>query len=125
MNMTHRSSQAQTDKYLRYWHDRISASSVQSTRLAQQAYKDARVIALMLVEKYHVTRVVLFGSLARRRFDAESDIDLAVAGLATGELFTAMADANALSRFWIDLKPLEELEPHFYTRVLETGDVLI
>ncbi|MEZ4583978.1 MAG: nucleotidyltransferase domain-containing protein [Caldilineaceae bacterium] len=67
----------------------------------------------MLRERFSATRVILFGSLARGRFRLDSDIDLAVAGLAKGDLFRAMAGALEFTNRWVDIKPLEEVDPHF------------
>jgi predicted nucleotidyltransferase len=49
-----------------------------------------------------VRQVILFGSLAKKQFTAESDIDLTVAGLASEDFFMAYAEINRLSRFRID-----------------------
>jgi predicted nucleotidyltransferase len=64
---------------------------------------------------------VLFGSLASGRFQPDSDIDLAVAGLTAAAFFPALAQASRLSEFPIDLKPIEDLTPPFRMRVLMTG----
>lgn len=54
-----------------------------------------------------------------------SDIDLAVAGIPPEHYFNALAAVNRLSdSFRIDLKPLEDLEPPFYQRVIQTGECL-
>ena len=79
---------------------------------------DVRVLA----DRYPIRRIILFGSLARGNFAPGSDIDLAVEGLPPGDYFTALAAANCLTRFWVDLKPLEELQPRFRERVLATGE---
>jgi len=68
--------------------------------------------------------VILFGSMTRDRFDAESDIDLAVEGLPAATYFAILSEANQMSSRWVDLKLWEDLEPYFQSRVLETGEVL-
>ena len=88
---------------------------------AARSRAEAEAIAAMLRERFGATRVILFGSLARGRFRLDSDIDLAVAGLAKGDLFRAMADALEFTNRWVDIKPLEEVDPHFRLRILETG----
>lgn len=88
---------------------------------AARSRAEAEAIAAMLRERFGATRVVLFGSLARGRFRLDSDIDLAVAGLAKGDLFRAMGDAMALTDRWVDIKPLEDVDPHFRRRIFETG----
>jgi predicted nucleotidyltransferase len=108
--------------YVIYWRQRQAQERVACLRLAQQARADASRIAAMLRRDFGVTRVVLFGSLARGRFLPDSDIDLAVEGLAATALFAALAQASELSQAPVDLKPLEDLDPHFKGRVLATGE---
>lgn len=57
-------------------------------------------------------------------FCETSDIDLAVEGIPPEDYFTVLAKINNMSDRWIDLKPIESLDPHFLKRVLETGDCL-
>ena len=54
---------------------------MRSARLAAQARADAEQIAAMLRSRFGAQRVLLFGSLVQGRFDATSDLDLAVAAL--------------------------------------------
>lgn len=94
---------------------------MRSARLAAQARADAEQIAAMLRSRFGAQRVLLFGSLVQGRFDATSDLDLAVADLSPDDFFPAVAQAGKLSDFPIDLKPLEALAPHFLEEVLRTG----
>lgn len=71
---------------------------------------------------FGVTRILLFGSLAKGKFNAGSDIDLAVADLPPDLLFLAIARAGKLSEFPIDLKPLDALSEHFLRRIMESGE---
>lgn len=87
-----------------------------------QARHDAVQIAAMLRRDFGATRVLLFGSLVKGRFNARSDIDLAVADLPPNLLFLAIAQAGKLSEFPIDLKPLEALSEHFLRRIMESGE---
>lgn len=123
--ISHASSPAPSmSTYAEFWRARQASAQRLNQRLAQQAQSDARQIADMLRTSYKVTRVVLFGSLVNGQFHARSDIDLAVEGLAPGDFFQALAQASKLSDFPIDLKPFEELVPHFAARVLATGEVI-
>jgi len=70
---------------------------------------------------FGATQIIVFGSLVKDRFDAQSDIDLAIEGIPPEDYFTAMAAANQISHQWVDLKPIESLEPHFLQVVLKTG----
>jgi len=78
----------------------------------------------VLTRQYGVRRVILFGSLRKGRFVEESDIDLAVEGLRRADFYEALGAVNRLSRWWVDLKPLEDLEPFFRERVLREGEQL-
>lgn len=112
------------DKYLKYWRDRRQQEQLKNQQLAQQARREAQQMAEALVKEFGATKIILFGSLARGRFGGDSDIDLAVEGISPEQFFTALAAVNRLTNRWVDLKPLEALEPHFYQRVLATGEVL-
>jgi uncharacterized protein len=110
--------------YIDYWRDRHAAQKRYHQQLAQEARLEAGRIAEFLVHHYNVRRVILFGSLVRDRFATESDIDLAVEGLPSAPYFEILAQVNQLASRWVDLKRWEDLEPHFQSRVLETGEVI-
>jgi len=110
------------DPYLTRWRRRRLVLEAQRQRLAMQARHDAVQIAAMLRRDFGATRVLLFGSLVKGRFNARSDIDLAVADLPPNLLFLAIAQAGKLSEFPIDLKPLEALSEHFLRRIMESGE---
>ena len=112
------------DKYRRYWQDQNRRQQELRSQLAAEARSQAEQIAALLVERFQATQVILFGSLTRQRFTEVSDIDLAVAGIPPGQFFEALAAANQVTNRWVDLKPLEDLEPYFYRRVIATGEVL-
>ncbi len=110
------------EPYLTYWRRRRAEARGRSRQLARQARADAAQIAAMLRREFGATRVLLFGSLARGRFLPDSDIDLAVEGLPAAVFFPALAQAGKMSRFPVDLKPLEDLDPYFKSKVLATGE---
>jgi predicted nucleotidyltransferase len=110
------------DRYVAHWKRRRAAQFAANQRLAAKARADLSRVIHALATHYPIQRMILFGSLARGGFAPGSDIDLAVEGLPPGDYFTALAEANRLTRFWVDLKPLEELQPHFRERVLATGE---
>ncbi len=111
-----------SSSYVTYWRRRQAWEHRHSLHLARQARRAALRIAAMLRRDFGVTQVVLFGSLVRGRFQPDSDIDLAVAGLRATDFFAALAQAAKLSEFSIDLKPLEDLDLYFRERVLATGE---
>lgn len=103
-------------EYVEHWRRR---QALEGKRNRRQARHDAERIAAMLRKKFGATRIVLFGSLVAERFSANSDIDLAVDGLAPADYFLALVEAGKLP---VDLKPLGELFPHVRNRVLATGE---
>lgn len=110
--------------FVTYWKQQQTLLEHQNRQAAHRARRDLEPIVQLLRERYRVQHIILFGSLAKGQFTTRSDIDLAVAGLAPANFFTALADANQLSQFKVDLKPLEKLHPHFYHRVLSQGETL-
>jgi predicted nucleotidyltransferase len=111
-------------KYIDYWRDRQMKEQMFHKKLADQARQEVKLIVNLLIQQYDVRQVILFGSLTRDRFVAESDIDLAVEGLPPASYFEILAQVNRLASRWVDLKLWEDLDPHFKSRVLETGEVL-
>lgn len=112
------------EKYLNYWRRRIATQQKQREKRVQETRREVESIVTALVERFGVTRAILFGSLVKGHFAPNSDIDLAVEGIAAQEYFAAVALANQIASRWVDLKPLEDLTPHFRRRVLETGEVI-
>ncbi len=112
-------------KYVDYWRDRQAKEKQYHQALAAQAWVDVQKIAKLLVSEFGATQVIVFGSLVKNdRFDAESDLDIAVAGIPPEDFFPAMSAANCITQQWVDLKPIEALDPYFLQRVLETGKMI-
>ncbi|MCU0570917.1 MAG: nucleotidyltransferase domain-containing protein [Oculatellaceae cyanobacterium Prado106] len=110
--------------HLVYWQKRLAEEKQEAQQQTAQAWKDAQSIARLLRQQFGATQVILFGSLVKGRLTKASDIDIAVADVPEDQFFAAVAAVNRLSHRWVDLKPLEALESHFYQRVLETGKSL-
>lgn len=68
--------------------------------------------------------MILFGSLAWRRFGPASDIDVAVEGLAPGRFFRAHAELAREITLPVDLKLLSECPPLLRRRIEEEGVTL-
>lgn len=113
-----------TNNFVRYWKKQQAKKRRQHRALTQEARSELGQIEQVLRDRYGAQKIILFGSLAKDRFTEESDIDLAVAGLAPTEFFDAYAEVNRLSRFRVDLKPLDRLDSHFYHRILTQGEIL-
>jgi len=107
--------------HLAYWHQAMARQSEARRQAQAAAWEAVRQMAACLRQEFGATRVIAFGSLVRDRFSDDSDIDLAAANIPAQRYFEAVARVNEFSPRWVDLKPLEELEPHFYRRVLSTG----
>jgi predicted nucleotidyltransferase len=97
--------------------ERRSAAAERASRLRASL---PRVTGL-LRRKHGVTRVLLFGSLATGSATTESDIDLAVEGLATERYFDALADLMEIVAGPADLVRLEEASSSLRQRILEEG----
>jgi predicted nucleotidyltransferase len=80
-----------------------------------------REALLVLAERYGVSNVRVFGSVARGEDDAQSDIDLLVTPLAGTSLFELMDLEEELQRLLgrkIDLVSDRGLSPFFKDRIL-------
>lgn len=79
----------------------------------------------ILVREYHVSKIILTGSLAdKHRFGFHSDIDLCVEGLPDKLYFKAVGELLIeADEFDIDIVPLESITPEMRERI-EKGKVL-
>lgn len=111
-------------RHIDYWRQRQAEQIEEQHRLTQQAWEDVDQVNVLLRQEFGAIRAIVFGSLVRGGFHQNSDIDIAAEGIPTADYFAAVAAINRVSRRWVDLKPLESLEPHFRERVLATGKVL-
>ena len=78
-------------------------------------------LARLLVRDFGVTRVVLFGSVARGQVNDGSDIDLAVEGLADADYFRALGALAGATPFDIDLVPLRDASPGMLESIRTEG----
>lgn len=91
----------------------------------QQGWQVARQAAHLLKQEFNATRVILFGSMVElRRVHLESDIDIAVEGLADERYLTAVAALLDLSAFFVDLVQLEHVPPEIRAAIAQQGIVL-
>ena len=79
----------------------------------ERAWRVAHTAAEVLRQQYGATRVVVFGSAARREwFTPWSDIDLAAWGIAPDAFFRAVAAVTGISpEFKVDLVAPEDCQP--------------
>ena len=111
-------------KYIDYWRSRQAKRIAQVKVWEDAAWLQVKKVACLLRDRFGASRIIVFGSLVRDRFGEDSDIDIAVEGMASADFFEALAAVNASGDRWIDLKPIESLEPRFRDRVLQTGRVV-
>lgn len=110
--------------YVEAWRQRLAAEREAAEAGRAAAMEEARRAAKILVERFGVSRVILFGSLAWRKFGPTSDIDLAVEGLEARRFFRADAELAREIPRPVDLKLLSECPPLLRSRIEEEGVTL-
>ncbi len=102
------------------------AQAQKRKELHAQASEDAEAILGMIIEKYSPSRVIQWGSVLNpETFREYSDIDFAVEGITDPAAYFAMTgDAEALTRFPVDIVQLEHLEPEYRELLLSKGRVV-
>ncbi len=98
-------------------------AAVEARRLVIRGKLSA--LADMLRTRYGAQRVMVFGSLAWGGFHAQSDVDVAVEGIASERLWQATTDANEGMPATVELFALESLPQSFRQRVLAEGELLV
>jgi uncharacterized protein len=88
---------------------------------AERLFAASAHVRALLVGRYGAERVWLFGSLVAGQPTIESDVDLAVEGLASSAYFSALADLMALFHGPVDLVRLEDAPESLRERVLSEG----
>lgn len=83
------------ESYRRGWKKQEEKRRSNLKKRKDKLLEVANKAAKLLREKYHVDRVLLFGSLAREDIEVslQSDVDLAVYGLNPEEFFEAQGDS--------------------------------
>lgn len=81
----------------------------------------AQQVAQILKEKFHIAKVVLFGSILDfETFTLWSDIDIAVWGLDPNKTLSAIEEIHNLSEsIDINLVDINTVKPEIYQRILE------
>lgn len=89
----------------------------------QESAKDtAAALANVLKERFHASKVMLFGSVTRTDFSQWSDIDLAVWGISTSEYYKAVAYASGYSSvFKVDLVDAEDCSQSLLQHITRNG----
>ena len=91
-----------------------------------RAWEAAHRAAGVLRTEFAADNVIAFGSLpSEGQFDADSDIDLAVSGIAPKRFFRAWADAgNVTGEFDLDLVDFSDCGPALLEKISTDGKPL-
>ena len=96
--MDSRISAEQMEIYKRTARSRLQSEKALIEERRTRAWELARKAADLLRQDFHVSQVLVFGSLIQEgRFHLSSDVDLAVWGLNSGNWLRAMSAAHELS----------------------------
>lgn len=111
------------------WQDYHPGTTVDQNQLTSRwegAWAVARTAAQLLRGQFGATRVVAFGSLARRDwFTPWSDVDLAAWGIPAQAFYQAVAAVTGLSpEFRVDLVAHEDCQPAL-RRVIEQDGIAL
>jgi predicted nucleotidyltransferase len=88
----------------------------------ESAKETARALANVMKERFHASKVMLFGSATRVDFSQWSDIDLAVWGISTSDYFKAVAYASGYSSiFKVDLVDAEDCSQSLLQHITQHG----
>ena len=117
-----------TSKYQPYidaWKTRTRSSRDRRRDQESTARSTARRLAEVLAQEFKVTRVFLFGSLAREGdFHSRSDLDLAVEGLAKRRYLAAVERLEEEAGIQVDLIDLSEANDRALRAIGKEGRLL-
>jgi len=99
-------------------------SSAEARRLALAIRRLLPALVEVLVGEFGVRRVVLFGSLTKGIAHRDTDVDLAVEGLAPEQYFAALTRCAEVARRNVDLVPIDEAQPDLLRIITTKGEVL-
>jgi uncharacterized protein len=110
-------------EYIQAWQERFEYEAFQAAERKKKALEAAKKMAGLLLKKYMVSAVYVFGSvvLPDKPFTEASDIDIAVSGLAVSDFFKAWRELESLTDFRVDLLELEHCPADFRPIILSQG----
>lgn len=114
----------QWDQYLHHQRVQVRRQDAAIDARRQHARAVAADLAVLLAREFGVCRVLLFGSVVAEGFSLQSDIDLAVFGLAPDRFFEAWSALAQASDFAVDLIALETASESLRSVVLSEGVTL-
>ena len=89
----------------------------------QDILQDIRKIESTL-RRHGAAKIILYGSLARGDYRADSDIDICVAGLPAKEFFRALAECLMNTQRRMSILDLHDVRGYLRERIMEEGKVL-
>ncbi|MBN1348859.1 nucleotidyltransferase domain-containing protein [candidate division KSB1 bacterium] len=91
-----------------------------------RAKSDFQKIIETIIEKYQPEKIYQWGSLLdRRHFSEISDIDIALEGITSAEIFFKLyGDIMSMTDFCVDIIQLEKIEPEFAELIKEKGKIV-
>jgi len=102
---------------------RFAEKAADEERCARDIKATVPSVVELLTREFGARKVILFGSLVRGDARPDSDIDLAVEGLAPAETFRALARAAEVAGRHVDLVPLEGTRPEVLAIIEREGEV--
>lgn len=103
---------------------RFAEKAADEERCARDIRATIPAVVEVLAREFGARKVILFGSLVRGDARPDSDIDLAVEGLAAADTFRALARAAEAAGRHVDLVPLEGARPEVLAIIEREGEVL-
>jgi predicted nucleotidyltransferase len=122
--MSSRTAREMSPEALKQFHPFKGSPGCGLSSAARQgaAKKTAESLAKVLKERFHASKVVLFGSALRTDFSQWSDIDLAVWGVSVSDYFKAVAYVIGYSsNFKVDLVDAEDCFQSLLQHIIENG----
>ena len=80
--------------------------------------------ASSILRNYGAQKIILYGSLARGDYRADSDIDICVEGLPDKNYFRAFAECLMKARRKISVLDLSNIRGYFRERILDEGKII-
>lgn len=98
----------------------------QNLELWKTAKNDFNEIVKMIIEEFNPIKIYQWGSLLNPdNFNENSDIDIAVEGIAEADrIFALWGRAMKMTKFPLDIIQLEKIEPEFAEIIKEKGIII-
>lgn len=113
----------QKQEYRKAWQERAARDLKKREARRQKAYEKAKKVAAVIKRKFVLDKIILFGSTVWGNFWEQSDIDLAIQGLADEQRYLELYGEiwDLVSPFKVDVILLEKVSPKVRDRILREG----